>query len=82
MDRVTGDEEGCSVSVDDVAGGALAVRHLLAAGHRSVAYISGPPHLQQVQDRREGALAALAEAGLSAESLREVPSEHLDERRP
>ncbi|WP_406309140.1 LacI family DNA-binding transcriptional regulator [Streptomyces sp. NBC_00623] len=78
VDRVTGDEEGCSVSVDDVAGGALAVRHLLAAGHRSVAYISGPPHLQQVQDRREGALAALAEAGLSAEALREVPSEHLD----
>ncbi|WP_199551322.1 LacI family DNA-binding transcriptional regulator [Streptomyces sp. N35] len=78
VDRVTGDEEGCSVSVDDVAGGALAVRHLLAQGHRSLAYVSGPPHLKQVQDRREGARLALAEAGLDAGLLRELPTERLD----
>ncbi|GAA2297574.1 LacI family transcriptional regulator [Streptomyces kunmingensis] len=78
VDRVAGDEEGCSVSVDDVSGGALAIRHLVAGGHRSLAFVSGPAHLKQVQDRREGALKALAEAGLSEELLRELPTERLD----
>ncbi|MFI6878917.1 LacI family DNA-binding transcriptional regulator [Streptomyces sp. NPDC050400] len=78
VDRVAGDEEGCSVAVDDVSGGALAIRHLLTGGHRSLAFVSGPPHLRQVQDRREGALKALAEAGLPATLLRELPTERLD----
>ncbi|MZD04884.1 substrate-binding domain-containing protein [Streptomyces sp. SID5785] len=78
VDRVAGDEEGCSVAVDDVAGGALALHHLVDAGHRRIAYVSGPPHLRQVQDRREGALRALAEAGLPASALRELPTERLD----
>lgn len=66
------------MSVDDVAGGALAVRHLVEAGHRSIAYASGPPGFNQVRDRRRGALAALAEAGLGPEALRELPTERLD----
>ncbi|MFE4620307.1 LacI family DNA-binding transcriptional regulator [Streptomyces sp. NPDC056747] len=78
VDRVAGDGAGCSVSVDDVVGGSLAIRHLTAAGHRSFAYVSGPPHLQQIRDRREGALLALAEAGLPASALRELPAERLD----
>ncbi|MGW7284106.1 LacI family DNA-binding transcriptional regulator [Streptomyces sp. NPDC054847] len=78
VDRVAGDAEGCSVSVDDVAGGALAIRHLTGAGHRSIAFISGPPHLKQVQDRRTGALDALAQAGLPPQALQEVPTERLD----
>ncbi|MCQ4211802.1 LacI family DNA-binding transcriptional regulator [Streptomyces longispororuber] len=78
VDRVAGDEEGCSVAVDDVSGGALAIRHLLTGGHRALAFVSGPPHLRQVQDRREGALKALAEAGLPATLLRELPTERLD----
>ncbi|MYW33040.1 LacI family DNA-binding transcriptional regulator, partial [Streptomyces sp. SID2119] len=64
VDRVAEGTTECSVSVDDVAGGALAVRHLVEAGHRSIAYVSGPPGFNQVRDRRTGALAALAEAGL------------------
>jgi LacI family transcriptional regulator len=78
VDRVGDGTTECSVSVDDVAGGALAIRHLIAAGHRSLAYVSGPPGLAQVRDRRTGALAALAEAGLGPECLRELPTEHLD----
>ncbi|MFF6772331.1 LacI family DNA-binding transcriptional regulator [Streptomyces sp. NPDC012637] len=69
---------GCSVSVDDVVGGSLAIRHLTATGHRTFAYVSGPSHLQQVRDRREGALLALAEAGLPASALREISVERLD----
>ncbi|MFJ9122863.1 LacI family DNA-binding transcriptional regulator [Streptomyces sp. NPDC102340] len=78
VDRVAGDEPGCSVAVDDVAGGALALRHLVDAGHRSIAYVSGPPQLKQVQDRREGAHKALAEAGLPATHLYELPTDRLD----
>ncbi|MGW6296803.1 substrate-binding domain-containing protein, partial [Streptomyces sp. NPDC055058] len=78
VDRVAEGTSECSVSVDDVAGGALAVRHLVDAGHRSIAYVSGPPGLHQVRDRRTGALHALAEAGLGPEHLRELPTERLD----
>jgi LacI family transcriptional regulator len=78
VDRVAEGTTECSVSVDDVAGGALALRHLIDAGHRSIAYVSGPPHLKQVRDRREGALSALAQAGLPAQALRELPTERLD----
>ncbi|MFJ4851271.1 MULTISPECIES: LacI family DNA-binding transcriptional regulator [unclassified Streptomyces] len=78
VDRVSAVADGCSVSVDDVAGGRLALAHLLAAGHRRIAYVSGPAHLQQVRDRRTGALAAITEAGAPAEVLRELPTERLD----
>ena len=59
----------CSVTVDDVLGGDLAISHLLAAGHDRVAYVSGPPAIRQVADRHEGALRALARAGRSADEL-------------
>ncbi|MFF2324709.1 MULTISPECIES: LacI family DNA-binding transcriptional regulator [unclassified Streptomyces] len=78
VDRVAGNEEGCSVAVDNVAGGALAIRHLTSVGHRRIAFVSGPEHLKQVQDRRSGALAALAAAGLSPEALHELPTDRLD----
>src|SRR5258708_9693902 len=60
----------CSVAVDDVLGGDLAVSHLLAAGHERIPYVSGPLGIRQVADRREGALRALANAGLPPERLR------------
>ncbi|MFJ4922876.1 LacI family DNA-binding transcriptional regulator [Streptomyces sp. NPDC088725] len=78
VDRALPAAEGCSVSVDDVAGGALAAGHLLAAGHRSVTYISGPMDLAQCRDRRTGALAALREAGLPEDALRHVETARLD----
>jgi LacI family transcriptional regulator len=53
----------CSVAVDDVLGGDLAVSHLLTAGHERIAYIAGPPAIRQVADRNEGALRALRRAG-------------------
>ena len=73
-----GGAAACSVSVDDVAGGFMAVAHLIAQGHRSIAYISGPGHLQQIRDRREGARRAVAEAGLPPGTLREIPTEGQD----
>lgn len=78
VDRVASSTDTCAVSVDDVRGGLLAVGHLVSAGHRSVAYVSGPGDLHQIRDRREGALAALAEAGLGPEALVEIQSDRLD----
>ncbi|MDX3849997.1 LacI family DNA-binding transcriptional regulator [Streptomyces sp. AK02-01A] len=78
VDRVVPSAHGCSVSVDDVAGGALAVRHLLGHGCRDIAYVSGPMYLAQCQDRRAGALLALTEAGLPPGALRHVEAARLD----
>ncbi|MGO4429876.1 substrate-binding domain-containing protein, partial [Streptomyces sp. MCAF7] len=59
VDREMPEAEGCSVSVDDIEGGALAGRHLLAQGHRALVYISGPMQLPQCQDRRKGLLGPM-----------------------
>jgi LacI family transcriptional regulator len=59
----------CSVAVDDVLGGDLAVSHLLSVGHRHIAYISGPRSIRQVADRFEGALRAFERVGRPAGDL-------------
>jgi LacI family transcriptional regulator len=68
-DWLSADETACSVSVDDLTGGRLAVRHLIDNGHRTIAYVNGPPALEQCRDRHRGAVAALTSAGLPPESL-------------
>lgn len=50
-----------SVSVDDVAGGYLAVKHLLNSGCRKIAFVGGPLNLHQIADRLAGAKSAIAE---------------------
>lgn len=47
-----------AVAVDDVAGGELAVRHLLALGRRRIAFVGGADSIQQVADRWSGAVLA------------------------
>lgn len=56
-----------SVGVDDVAGGRMAVGHLLASGHRSIAVISGPTEVRQAAARWEGAQQAVRAFGLDPE---------------
>jgi LacI family transcriptional regulator len=63
----------CSVSVDNVAGGALAVEHLLSLGHKRIAFVGGPAGLRQFAQRARGARQAMATAGLDpAEMLIEA----------
>jgi LacI family transcriptional regulator len=62
----------CSVAVDDVAGGEIAVRHLIEGGARRLAFVSGPRAIRQCSDRRRGALRALESAGLPADSLTDI----------
>lgn len=52
---------GCSVTSDDVVGGRLAGRHLRERGHRHIAFAGGPFTVRQVEDRRAGLAASLAE---------------------
>ena len=74
VDRTRNDTRFCSVAVDDVLGGRLALEHLVDLGHRRVAYIAGPDSLGQVRDRLAGAREAWAAAGLPAEDLVVLPT--------
>jgi LacI family transcriptional regulator len=69
VDRRSPSGNQCSVAVDDVLGGDIAVSHLLAGGHERIAFAGGPVSLRQVADRREGALRALRRAGASTAEL-------------
>jgi LacI family transcriptional regulator len=69
VDRTRKQGDFCSVAVDDVLGGRLAVEHLIDRGHTRVAFIGGPLSIGQVQDRYDGARQAWAEAGLPEEGL-------------
>jgi LacI family transcriptional regulator len=70
LDRAThGGFDGCSVSVDDVEGGDLAVSHLIELGHRRLAFVGGPMGIVQARERLEGAHRALATAGLPPAAL-------------
>ena len=60
VDRSSPDGAFSSVSVDDLAGGRLAVEHLLSLGRRRLAFVGGPMGIRQVADRLEGARAAVA----------------------
>lgn len=50
-----------SVSVDDVAGGYLATKHLIECGRKKIAFVGGPLTVHQIADRLAGAKKAVAE---------------------
>lgn len=58
------DPRDLSLTPDNVAGGRLAIEHLLACGRTRIAHVSGDPAYAAAQDRLTGARAALADAGL------------------
>lgn len=60
VDRTSPDGRFSSVSVDDVAGGRLAVQHLIDSGRQKIAFVGGAMDVPQVRDRLRGAQDALA----------------------
>ncbi|WP_200837747.1 LacI family DNA-binding transcriptional regulator [Ruania rhizosphaerae] len=60
------DGESPSALGDDEAGGWMATRHLIDAGHARIAFVGGAPYASSSQGRRAGYLRAMTEAGLSA----------------
>ena len=72
VDRPSSDVDVDTVLVDNRAGAALGVRHLLAQGHRRVAFVGDRPGLYTAVERREGYRDALAEAGIAHDPALEV----------
>jgi LacI family transcriptional regulator len=69
LDRRAVGNKMCSVSVDDVSGGDLALTHLLEIGHEQVAFVGGPTTIEQVKDRLQGARNSLTRAARDQQSL-------------
>jgi LacI family transcriptional regulator len=63
VDRGSGRSNRCSVAVNDVLGGRIAVEHLLERGHRRIAFVGGPASIPQVSDRHTGSEEVAAAAG-------------------
>ncbi len=77
IDRVASVTEGCSVAFDDVAGGRLAVEHLIETRGPRIALVNGERSIPQCADRREGSLLALAAHGIHESELREYEVEEM-----
>lgn len=67
LDRVTEDIPLDCVSVNNIDGSQMCVRHLIQQGHRRIAIITGSPTLQTSKERLRGYLAALKEAQVKVE---------------
>lgn len=65
VDRVAEQAVFSSVSVDDKAGGRLALDHLADLGHTRVGFVGGPLSLTQVADRLAGARTAADARGVT-----------------
>jgi len=80
VDRAAGPDR-CSVTVDDVVGGELAIAHLLERGHERIALVGGPVSIGQVADRWAGARQALEAAGAPEPVLLETAGLNVAEGR-
>jgi DNA-binding LacI/PurR family transcriptional regulator len=67
-----------TVVVDSHLGARLAVEHLIAHGHRRIAYIGGPQNIAQFQDRLAGWRDALAAAAIPPDPALCLSTERLD----
>lgn len=63
LDRPSRIKDLCSVAVDDVRGGEIAVSHLLEQGHERIAFVHGPLSIRQCADRKRGVVRAVKSAG-------------------
>lgn len=77
VDRVRDVDSHCSVAVDDMLGGRLAVEHLLDLSHERIAFIGGPERIGQVRERLAGARQAMTDAGRDADDLVVVTTDAL-----
>ena len=77
VDRLSTAGDHCSVAVDDVLGGRIAVEHLIDRGHQRVAFVGGPSSIGQVRERLQGAREVWSEFGMAEEDLIHLPTEAL-----
>jgi LacI family transcriptional regulator len=69
VDRRVDETEACSVAVDDVHGGRMAVEHLLSVAGGGVSIVNGSRTIVQCEDRRSGARQAMSAAGVDPDAL-------------
>jgi LacI family transcriptional regulator len=67
--RTSAHLRGRSVEIDDRVGTGLATRHLLALGHRQLAFIGAPAALSTGRNRLDGFAHAVTEAGLDVSDM-------------
>jgi LacI family transcriptional regulator len=60
----------CSVSVNDVRGGEIAIEHLVSLGHKHVAWVCGPETIPQALDRSKGVATAAKLHKVQIETIR------------
>jgi DNA-binding LacI/PurR family transcriptional regulator len=77
FNRVQDDDRLSSVTTDNVAGGRIAARHFVAAGHRRIALLAGWERASTNRDREFGFAAELAAAGVPL-FARDVGHFHLE----
>jgi LacI family transcriptional regulator len=70
LDREIKGQKQCSVSVDDVNGGQIAIEYLASLGHTNIAWVCGPESIPQVSDRGEGVAKASKVAGAKIQTIR------------
>jgi LacI family transcriptional regulator len=68
-----------AVTVDNMGGTRAVVRHLVALGHKSVAFIAGPPHNADAGARLRGYRAAMRVAGLTVSDALVVQGDFTEE---
>ena len=68
LDRPVSGVRADAVLLDNVRGGLECVRHLIQAGHRRIAIITGQMKAQNARERLEGYEQALHEAGIPIDS--------------
>lgn len=67
--KASSDETFLTASVDQELGAALAVRHLIELGHRTIVHVAGPLDWLDAQGRRRGWASELDAAGLEPPEL-------------
>jgi LacI family transcriptional regulator len=70
LDREIQGQMQCSVSVDDINGGQIAIEYLASLGHKNIAWVCGPESIPQVSDRGAGVVKAAKIANVKIETVR------------
>ncbi len=64
MDRIWSKRHRCSVAVDHVLGGSLAIEYLISLGHERMAFVGGQTSFHQIALRLEGAQKVANDQGI------------------
>jgi LacI family transcriptional regulator len=70
LDQEQKGNDHCSVSVDDVYGGRIAIEYLSDLGHHNIAWVCGPESIPQVAERGIGVAKAAKAGNVKIETIR------------